>query len=159
IVDESRGERAGEAIRDLAMIGLDDVAGYFGADAVERWPSAGRALETVEQATADEVASLMASEAVHVVDVRGRAEWESGHMSGVPNIPVGYLGDRLAELPADRPVVVHCQSGARSAIAASVLLAKRGGRVINMVGGINAWRQAGLPVTPAGAADAALAPA
>ena len=159
IVDESRGQPAGEAIRDLAMIGLDDVAGYFGADAIERWPSAGRVLETVEQATADEVASLMASEAVQVVDVRGRAEWESGHLNGVPNIPVGYLGDRIAELPADRPVVVHCQSGARSAIAASVLLSKRGGRVINMVGGINAWRQAGLPVTPAGAADAALAPA
>ena len=59
-----------------------------------------------------------------VVDVRGRAEWEAGHLPGVPNIPLGYLAERLAELPTDKPVVVHCQGGARSAIAASVLQAR-----------------------------------
>src|SRR5690606_32220434 len=82
-----------------------------------------------------------------VIDVRGRNEWEAGHLPGVPNIPVGYLAERLDEIPTDRPVVLHCQGGARSAIAASLLQARGLGNVVNMVGGYGAWQQAGLPVT------------
>ena len=50
-------------------------------------------------------------------------------------IPVGYLAERLDEIPTDRPVVLHCQGGARSAIAASVLQARGLDNVVNMVGG------------------------
>jgi hydroxyacylglutathione hydrolase len=66
-------------------------------------------------------------------------------------VPLGYLSDRIDEIPADRTVVVHCQLGGRSAIAASVL--QRAGRtnVANMEGGFEAWQAAGLPVSgPAG---------
>lgn len=51
------------------------------------------------------------------------------------NIPVGYLTDRLEEIPRDKPLVVHCQGGARSAIAASLLRAKGLTNVINLTGG------------------------
>jgi len=56
------------------------------------------------------------------------------------------LAQSLAQLPEHTPVVVQCQSGARSAIAASVLM--RAGRqdILNLVGGFEAWRRAGLPV-------------
>jgi hydroxyacylglutathione hydrolase len=63
---------------------------------------------------------------------------------------VGLLADRLAELPREKPVVVHCQSGARSAIAASVLQARGVPRVLNMSGGIAEWEAAGLPVVREG---------
>lgn len=89
----------------------------------------------------------MAESGAAVIDVRGLSEWEAGHVPGVPNIPVGYLAERLDEIPTDRPVVVHCQGGARSAIAASVLQARGLTNVVNMVGGFGAWQQAGLPVT------------
>jgi len=82
-----------------------------------------------------------------IIDVRGRAEWEAGHVPGVPNVPLGHLTERLGALPADRPVVVQCQGGARSAIAASVLQARGVKNVVNMTGGFAAWVQAGLPVT------------
>jgi hydroxyacylglutathione hydrolase len=62
-------------------------------------------------------------------------------------VPLGHLTERLSELPADRPIVVQCQGGARSAIAASVLLARGVRNVVNMTGGFAAWQQAGLPVT------------
>jgi hydroxyacylglutathione hydrolase len=62
-------------------------------------------------------------------------------------VPLGYLADRMKEIPADRPIVVQCQGGARSSIAASVLLARRFENVVNMPGGFAAWQQAGLPVT------------
>jgi hydroxyacylglutathione hydrolase len=136
-----------EAARDLAMIGLDRVGGWLGSDAVAEWTSRGKPLEIVEQASPAEVAALLANDAAQVIDVRGHGEWASGHLPGVPNIPVGYLSDRLADVRSDKPVVVQCQSGARSAIAASVLLSKGLRRVINLTGGFLAWQRAGLPVT------------
>jgi hydroxyacylglutathione hydrolase len=110
------------------------------------WTAAGHELATVAQRTPAEVAEMVARDEVAVVDVRGRTEWEAGHLPEVTNIPVGHLADRLAELPTDRPVVVHCQAGARSAIAASVLQARGRTDVVNMVGGYTAWQRAGLPV-------------
>jgi hydroxyacylglutathione hydrolase len=158
VVDDAR---AGEqAARDLAMIGLDRVAGVLGADAIDAWAAAGRALRHVAQATPREAAAMLERGDATAVDVRGRAEWEAGHLPGVPNVPVGYLADHLAALPTDGRLVVHCQAGARSAIAASVLQAHGFTNVVNMVGGYAAWRQAGLPVTrDAARDDAALAPA
>ncbi|MBW3535148.1 MAG: glycerol-3-phosphate acyltransferase, partial [Gemmatimonadetes bacterium] len=87
--------------------------------------------------------------ATFVLDVRGRAEWESGHLPGVENIPVGFLTDRLGEIPRDRPVVVQCQGGGRSAIAASVLQAHGYDNVANLPGGFVEWEAQGHPVEPA----------
>ena len=63
-----------------------------------------------------------------MVDVRAESEWEAGHVPGAINVPVGHVAERAAELRAWRPVAVQCHSGARSAIAASVLLAQGGAR-------------------------------
>jgi hydroxyacylglutathione hydrolase len=54
--------------------------------------------------------------------------------------------ERLAEIPADKPVVVQCQTGNRSAIGASILQANGFKQVINLLGGIRDWEKAGLPV-------------
>jgi hydroxyacylglutathione hydrolase len=135
-----------DAARDLAMIGLDRVAGTFGRDALDTWSAAtGRPLGRVAQTTPRELAAMLERGEVRVVDVRGHAEWEAGHLPGVPNVPLGHLAARLDELPTDAPLVVHCQSGARSAIAASVLQARGLTNVVNLAGGYAAWRDAGLP--------------
>jgi hydroxyacylglutathione hydrolase len=60
---------------------------------------------------------------------------------------LGYLAERAAEIPTDRPVVIHCQTGGRSAIGASILQAKGFSEVANLMGGIRDWRLAGLSVT------------
>jgi hydroxyacylglutathione hydrolase len=153
LVDEAQGQSVADAVRDLATIGLDRVAGVLGVDALAAWTAAGHPLAMVAQRTAAEVAELLAGGDATVIDVRGRAEWEAGHLPGVPNIPVGYLADRFDELPTDRPVVVYCQGGARSAIAASVLQARGLAHVVNLVGGYAAWEQAGLPTTRDQSAD------
>ena len=149
IVDDTRPDAAQAAARDLAMIGLDRVAGVFGHDALASW-TAGSALETVAQTTPRELAPLLARGEAAVIDVRAASEWEAGHLPGVPNIPLGQLADRIAELPTDRPVVLQCQSGARSAIAASLLQAHGVTRVVNLAGGFSGWRDAGLPVEQGG---------
>jgi hydroxyacylglutathione hydrolase len=89
------------------------------------------------------------------VDVRGRTEWEEGHPPGATNVPLGYLAERLGELPADRLIIVQCRSGSRSAIAASVLEAHGRTDVANLSGGWIAWQQAGLATERAGAAQPA----
>lgn len=150
IVDDSGSDRGAHnvnvAARELAMIGLDRFAGYFGVSAVTEWGRNGHGLLTVPQVSSRELAALQSQGSVAVIDVRGRSEWEAGHLPGVPNIPVGHLVHRLAEVPRDRPVVVHCQAGARSAIAASVLQAHGIASVVNLTNGYQEWAAAGLPV-------------
>jgi sulfur dioxygenase len=86
--------------------------------------------------------------AIQVVDVRERDEIDGplGHINGSKWIPLGELPARLGELARDRPVVLVCRSGARSAHA-TALLAKAGfGEVANLAGGMQRWRAEGHPV-------------
>ena len=136
IVEEAS---AAEAARDLAMIGLDRLEGYFTPHAVQGWRKQGREMRRVGQITSAELAERLARGEVNVLDVRGEAEYLAGHVPAVPNIPVGRLTDRMEEIPRDRPLVVHCQGGARSAIAASVLQAHGLTDVLNLTGGFEEW--------------------
>lgn len=147
VVDDERCPGCIEqAVRDLAMIGLDRIAGWFGADAVAAWRAAGRPMETIGTTTAAAVRRGIEAGELSVLDVRGRSEWEAGHIPNVPNIPVGYLTDRLVEVPRGRPLAVLCESGSRSAIAASVLRASGIPDVVNFKGGFTEWQDAGYPV-------------
>jgi hydroxyacylglutathione hydrolase len=134
------------AVRDLAMIGFDRIVGWFGADAIDGWRARGGQIETIEQTSPAELRALLDAGDVSVVDVRSADEWAAGHIPGVPNIPLGLLQDRLNELPKDQPVVLHCESGARSAIGASLLRSHGFRHVINLEGGFGAWSDEGNPV-------------
>ncbi len=81
-----------------------------------------------------------------LLDVREQYEWASGHATSARNIPVGALGSRLDDVPADKPVIAVCQTGMRSARAAR-LLGHHGFEAYNLRGGMTAWSNAGLPVT------------
>ena len=146
IVDDTEGVAVEDAVRDLRMIGIDRVAGYLGADVMDAWVAGGGELGSIPQITATELAARRAGSHLAVLDVRGRSEWETGHLPDVENIPVGHLVERLAELPRDCPLVVHCQGGARSAIAASLLRAQGMTNVINLSGGFAEWQAGGHPV-------------
>lgn len=122
IVAESCDGCAEAAAKDLAMIGLDRIAGWFSSDALDTWTIGGGLLEATPQIAADELLVRMNSGDVAVLDVRGRTEWEAGHLPGVENIPVGYLTEHLGEIPRDRPLVLLCQGapGQRSQPASCV---------------------------------------
>jgi hydroxyacylglutathione hydrolase len=141
ILDDSCAECVENAVKDLAMVGLDRIVGYFGDEAVEAWVAGGRKLDAVWQTNPDELAKEL--DEVTVLDVRGFYEWEAGHLRDAENIPVGYLADRLEEIPHGRPLVVYCQTGSRSAIAASLLKSQGFDNVSNLTGGYVAWRAAG----------------
>jgi hydroxyacylglutathione hydrolase len=132
------------AVRALVSIGLDRIAGYAGLEVVELWAGNGRPLGTIQQVTAAELAA--AEPETVVVDVRGESEWRSGHLPGARLVPLPELPSRVAEIPADRRVVLVCQTGSRSAVAASFLRARGIREVSNVAGGVAAWFAAGLPV-------------
>lgn len=146
LMDDGCEDCAKRAISAMSTIGLDRVAGAFGSDALAFWSESGRELGTVRQVTAEELAVMLERGEATVIDVRGQSEWESGHLPDAPNIPVGYLTDRLDEIPGGGTVVLQCQGGGRSSIASSVLQARGISGVANLVGGFRAWEGAGLPV-------------
>jgi rhodanese-related sulfurtransferase len=83
------------------------------------------------------------------VDVREAEEWRAGRLEGSVWIPLGELQARAGELPRDRPLVIVCRSGARSAYAADALVAA-GWDARNLAGGLQGWTAADLPLAPAG---------
>lgn len=84
-----------------------------------------------------------------VVDVRESAEYSAGHLLNARHIPLGEFEKRLGELDKfkDKPVILNCQSGSRSASACGVLRKAGFSRVHNLEGGIAAWEQAGMPIS------------
>ena len=80
-----------------------------------------------------------------LVDVREPVEFAEEHISGAQLIPLGELERRLAEIPRSASVVVMCRGGKRGADAQKKLLAHAYPSVVNLEGGILAWKSAGLP--------------
>lgn len=155
IVDDRCESCLEDTLRDLRLIGLDRVRGYAAADVVTARQARGNRTATIAQIDAEGVARRLAAGTAHVIDVRSTAEWEAGHIPGAHHVPLGELPRRASAMPEGLPVVVHCQGGARSAIAASLLQAKGVSDVINLAGGFNQWRAAGLPIETRAVAPAA----
>ncbi|HEX2188368.1 MAG TPA: rhodanese-like domain-containing protein [Longimicrobiaceae bacterium] len=148
------GERVAEAVRDLAMIGLDRVGGHFAPEAVDEWIAGhGRAAE-IADVTPEEMEARRLEGTLELVDVRSGSEYEAGHIAGARNVPLGRLAERMDELPRDRTLAVHCQSGARAGVAIGLLRASGRRDVVHLQGDYAGWRDAGRP-TEAGAQEPA----
>jgi hydroxyacylglutathione hydrolase len=143
---KDRDRLVDQLTRDLAGIGLERVAGYFGLDVIDAWPRRQGPLQNIASLTLAEFARLSGQNGAVVVDVRGGEEWSDGHIPAAVHLPLVELEQRLDELPRGRPLIVHCQSGSRAAIAASLLKAKGFSDVRLFTGGFAEWRAAGKPV-------------
>ncbi len=86
-------------------------------------------------------------DAIHVIDVRTEAEVSRGAIGGAIHIPLHMLPLRAAEVPQDKPVVIYCNSGARSAQACAFMAAKGYRNMHNLAGGILAWARSGKPIS------------
>jgi hydroxyacylglutathione hydrolase len=131
--------REQEAAMRLGRIGFDNVAGYLkgGMEALDPRPDLVARVERVTAATLAE--QLRGPSPPLVLDVRTEREWQEGRIEGSVNVPLPRLEARLDELPRDRQVVVHCASGYRSSIAASLLRRHGFEQVADLPGGMSAW--------------------
>jgi glyoxylase-like metal-dependent hydrolase (beta-lactamase superfamily II)/rhodanese-related sulfurtransferase len=129
--------REQEAALRLGRIGFDNVAGHLdgGMLALEGRPDLVERLVRITAATL--VEQLGDEDPPLVLDVRTGSERDAGAIEESVNIPLGRLPEQLDSLPRDRPIVVHCSSGYRSSIAAS-LLQREGFEVTDLVGGLDA---------------------
>ena len=139
-------------LRSLRSIGIDNVQGYFDFKATDITKNF---TETYCSESPQALASRIEDGSVRLLDVRAATEFNEGHIAGAEHRFLGKLLRELTQIDKTKPVVAQCLAGGRSAIAASILQ-KAGLNVINMTGGYNAWRSAGLPnhleqVTTAGA--------
>jgi len=132
------------AIRILQQIGIDDLRGTFDPAAIDR---AGLNTQSFRQAAPREVCDRIADQELELWDVRRNSEWNASHITHARHQFLGNLEDRIHSLNNQKPIVLLCRTGIRSAMAASLLQAAGIEQVINLEGGIMAWKAAGLPVT------------
>jgi rhodanese-related sulfurtransferase len=84
---------------------------------------------------------------IHLIDVRTEGEVARGVIDGAIHIPLHLLPIKAEELPQDKPVVIYCNSGARSAQACAFMGAKGYSNMHNLAGGIMAWARSGRPLS------------
>jgi hydroxyacylglutathione hydrolase len=138
--------RVATAVRQLAMIGFDDIPGWYGPGAFTAWAAArGPLVATPELGPAEAFARAQRGE-ITLLDVRGAAEYASGHIPGAFHIPLGDLPARAGELSRARPVAVYCEGGTRSRIGVSVLRRAGFQELMDQGGGFTGHVEAGLPV-------------
>ena len=138
--------REQEAAMRLGRIGFDHVQGYLkgGMAALAERPDLVRPTERV---TAPMFAEELASaDPPLLLDVRNPREWAAKQIAGSVNLPLNHLQERIAEIPRNRRIAVHCAGGYRSSIAASILLQNGITNLIEMAGGLAAWEAAKLPL-------------
>jgi hydroxyacylglutathione hydrolase len=133
-------EPVAHAQRELCRIGIDRIAAAA-CGPVERW-AAGDQLASYRCARFRDLADQDGNGGPAVLDVRRRGEWVAGHIDGAIHIPLHELADRMDELP-DGAIWVHCHSGYRAAVAAS-MLASRGREVVAIDDEFEAAAKAGL---------------
>ena len=131
-----------EAARTLHKIGVEEIVGGFDRNQLQ---ASGLATEVYMSSQPSELASSITNRKVQLLDVRSNEEWQEGHIAQADHCFLGRLPSLLEQFQPDDKLVVQCQLGGRSAIAASVLQAAGFKNVVNMAGGYAAWKAAGLP--------------
>jgi len=96
-----------------------------------------------------EAVQLMNREEPLVLDVRENNEYQAGYIQGAVHIPVGELEGRIKELEAwrEKPVLIYCRAGQRSAKAAAVLKRQGFSQLYKLDGGMMAWQSGNLPIS------------
>ena len=132
-----------QAFTRLARVGIEHVEGYV-EDGMPGWFRAEMPVEQVPQVTVQDVHRELAN--LQLVDVRQPGEWEQMHIAGAVSKPLPKLTTMLDGLDREQPLAVHCKSGYRSSIATSMLKREGFKQVMNVIGGIDAWKACDLPV-------------
>jgi len=150
-------ERLEESRMRLARVGIEHIVGYLDGG-ISAWQRSGRQVAQFAQISAGELRQLLVREpGMQLVDVRRAAEWDAGHIAQARLAPLNkfaaLLGsdssavkNLLPDFETDRPVIVHCQGGYRSAIAASLLERAGFSMVVNVIGGFDAWKLQRFPM-------------
>lgn len=133
-------DQLSEARLRLARVGIEELPGYLDGG-ISGWKGAGFDLAQIPQLTVDELKARLGGHELQVLDVRRQPEWDAGHIDGADWYPLDRFKAGLPPLEKSATVAVHCKGGYRSMIAASILQ-RAGFKVMNVIGGYDAWEKA-----------------
>lgn len=125
-----------EVEKALQSVGVDQLSSYLDAQLIEESEGDFGSYPSVKPTEAKQ---LFDNNKVNILDVRNSSEWNEGHIEGAQHIMLGTLKDHLNEVPTDKPVLVQCGSGVRSAIGVSILKSNGFEKVLNLTGGYSQW--------------------
>jgi glyoxylase-like metal-dependent hydrolase (beta-lactamase superfamily II)/rhodanese-related sulfurtransferase len=134
-----------EVVTRLSRVGYDNTLGFLDGG-IDAWNEAGYDVEEIKSVTVAELETLLNNEEITVVDVRKPTEYAAEHVEGAKNVALDYLSENLSEIDKNETNYLHCVSGYRSLIAASILQS-RGYNVINIEGGFNAIVESSIKTT------------
>ncbi|MBA5791914.1 MBL fold metallo-hydrolase [Flavobacterium sp. xlx-214] len=137
--------REQETITRLARVGYDNTLGYL-AGGMQSWIDAGFETDSIGRITATELETLMNNGEESVIDVRKPGEYTSAHITNVPNLPLDFINDHIADFPSQKTTYLHCAGGYRSMIAASILKARGFHNMMDVIGGFGKIKETSLPI-------------
>ncbi|MBE9169676.1 rhodanese-like domain-containing protein [Pleurocapsales cyanobacterium LEGE 06147] len=109
------------------------------------WRTAAKEIETMPQWSVWQLHQQLERDSdLMVLDVRQKPEWNSGHIKEAKHITGAELPKRWQEVPQQKPVAVVCGSGYRSSVSASLLKSRGYRQIVNVLGGMSAWKNAGF---------------
>lgn len=134
--------REEEIVTRLARVGYDYCIGYLegGFDA---WKASGQEVDSIRQVTVDELAEIMKSGNVHLLDVRKKSEYDSEHVVDAENAPLDFINDSMQQINKKHTYYVNCAGGYRSMIFNSTLRARGYDNLIDVAGGFKAIKESG----------------
>ena len=135
-----------QAVTRLSRVGFDNTLGYL-KGGFDSWKKASMEYDTVSQITPESLKEKLETEKVPIFDVRKESEYLSEHIVDANNTPLDFLNDHLAEFPSKTLFYVHCAGGYRSMIAASILKSRGIHNLLDISGGFEAIKEAGIPTT------------
>jgi rhodanese-related sulfurtransferase len=144
VADEGREE---EVVTRLARVGYDNTIGYL-KGGIEAWIEAGKKTDSIISISPDELKMKMIGK-INIIDVRRTSEYYSERLDTnmVSNKPLDLINSNLSEYDKNTEYYIHCVSGYRSMIAASILKAHGINNVIDIDGGFNVMKEKGLKMT------------
>ena len=139
--------REAEVVTRLARVGYDNAQGYL-EGGIEAWKAAGKETESVGSVTAEEFATIINEGGDFVaLDVRRKSEYDSEHVIGVENFPLDWINRELENLDKSKKYYLHCASGYRSLVAASLFKANGIDNVVDVAGGFGDLKNTDVPMT------------
>jgi hydroxyacylglutathione hydrolase len=145
VIVNEEGQSMDELRQSLVRIGYDYIYGYLGRG-FSSWYLNAEPIKKLELWSVHKLKEKQFDPSVFILDVRKESDWEKGYVEGAYHIYLGHVKDRLDEIPRDKKVVVYCDAGNNSTIAASILQKNGYEDVATVLGSMNAWKAAGYGV-------------
>jgi len=139
--------KAKEAVRRLARVGYDNTIGYL-EGGIKAWIEEGKEIDRISSIDASAFATAYKNnDTIKILDVRKPGEWSSEHLETAQHFPLDFINQHMSEIKHGQEYYLHCRSGYRSTIAASILKARGFEQLINVQSSLDEIKEAGMKTT------------